>query len=109
MINDPDTFVRAVVADAPELTPILDEHLEDNYQELLPHVLLGDITRWLEAAAGTASAARVLGDLDDGLRNGSDDVRELVIVSFLENLDDGSPLLALLTPTLRETWQSLSR
>jgi len=34
----------------PGLRELLDEHLTDNHQEILPHLLIADYERWAEAA-----------------------------------------------------------
>jgi len=77
-----DDLVRDLVASAPELNAVLLEHLADN-DELLPHVLFGDVTRWL-VARGPDTA--VLAVLERHMDTGDDEVQNVLVVSFLENL-----------------------
>lgn len=99
-------FARRVVAAVPDLEPVLAEHLEDNVDELLPHVFFGDVTRWAEQQASTSPGSpaleRLLGELTAGFASGDEEVRDLITVSFLENLDDDSPVIERLSPALRD-------
>jgi hypothetical protein len=85
----------------------LDEHLEDNNQEILPHVLMADYERWAEAALERAEPRlqEFLDTLEVAYRAGGPDVEELISVSFLEHLprpgELGSELRELMGPTLR--------
>jgi len=105
-MSDSETaaYVERVVAAVPELQPVLQEHLDDNLGELLPHVLFGDVTRWAqaeaEADAGSEPLQRLLTQLEDGLANGGPDVQGLIVASFVENVDDDSPLLGRLPDAL---------
>ncbi len=93
--RDPAEFVAWLVARHPRLAPILEEHLSDNGDELLPHVLFGDVTRYAADLARRASdepeaddeLRRLLSDLDAAmLPAGQDDpVDNLIWVSFVEN------------------------
>lgn len=72
----------------PEFGEIIDEHLVDYEGELLPHVLFGDLTRFVLAANERGDhdvVARSLTFLDRALRDGDPDVENLVAVSFVEN------------------------
>jgi hypothetical protein len=97
-------LARHLAETVPALKDLLTEHLDDNDGDLLPHVYFGDLTRWVSAELSTdpdsPAVRKVLAELDDAAANGSDDVVELVTVSFLENLDDDSPVLDLLSPHL---------
>lgn len=88
---------------------IYQEHLRD-YDELLPHVLLGDLARFLIARVkevGTSDLAvqSALALLESAANSGDGRLQNLVLVSFLENLDpDDPPARALkdaLAPSLR--------
>lgn len=58
--------------------------------------------RQARADASALPAVRaVLDDLEAGLRDPDPDVEELVAVSFLENIEDDSPLLPLLSDQAR--------
>jgi hypothetical protein len=71
-------------------TPTLREHLADNFGEVLPHVLLGEMSRQLVHLAVERPDGRELEDvlrvLEEEFRAGEEEVRELLAVSFLENL-----------------------
>lgn len=91
-------FVETLLLQVPELKPVFDEHIHDN-DELLPHVFMGDVTRFVVDlhenalkgdAASTASSdalRRTLDTLESAMRSGNEEVQELIAVSFLENLD----------------------
>jgi hypothetical protein len=82
-------FVERLIEIVPELRPTFNEHVKDN-GELLPHVFMGDVTRWAIAHASRLdfqdAVGRLLNSLEDGLRSGSPEVRELILASFVENL-----------------------
>ena len=97
------------------LHPLLDEHLDDNFAKLLPHVFMGDVARWFVKEGNSHNAspwvARLVELLDRALVAGSADVRELVQVSFVENLpttSPGSPALTRLTPALKADYARFS-
>ena len=100
-----DRLVEACAA----LKPLFDEHLEDNFGEVLPHVFLGEVTRHLvgEAAgdAGSRTVEAALRQLEDEFASGTEEVKELIAVSFLENLPESpEPGLAVrlrLGPSLK--------
>jgi hypothetical protein len=87
---------------------MFDEHCEFN-DELLPHVLFGDISRWALETVGTRkgqdAVARLVDILNNNYREEDDPVSNLIAVSFLENLDRGTPgcdkIENLLAPPLR--------
>lgn len=91
-------FVRGLLVQAPELQPLFNEHIEDN-DELLPHVFMGDVTRFVVALSANSSSddisslasrqtlIKILDFLEEGMQAGDDNVRELISASFLENLD----------------------
>lgn len=96
-------FVHSLVALVPGLKTLYDEHISE-YDELLPHVFFGDLTRHVVAlwsSAGThpsAGPARselqaILSDLEKGMESPDTDIQELIAVSFLENLDFSDPIL----------------
>ena len=81
--------VEAALATAiPEFRPAIGEHVEV-YGELLPHVLFGDLTRFVLAARARQDqelVQRSLAFLEDAMREGDQGVRDLVAVSFVENI-----------------------
>jgi hypothetical protein len=81
------------------LEPLLREHLADNFGEVLPHLFLGDVTRYLvtrmihewqanpdEAAAARNEVDEMLDALEQEFMAGDEEVEDLIAVSFLENL-----------------------
>lgn len=102
-------FVGALIHRNPALMPLLKEHLDD-FDAVLPHLLLADVTRWTVERAQQAQGHQdlelqaVLEDLENAFSNKSGDARELVGVSFLENLpskgQEGFEVRELLGPTM---------
>jgi hypothetical protein len=101
-------LVRQLCQSNRGLRTLFEEHLQDQ-GELLPHVYCGDVTRYFVALVdhGTkdheAEAVEILGVLEAAM-SGDDQVRELIAVSFLENLLGSANLdkiKALLPPRLR--------
>ena len=93
------------------LSAALDEHLKDNFGELLPHVFFGDVTRRLVALSedgsdlAHAELDRVLAFLEDRFDEGDEQIQELIAVSLLENLprpgESGVGIRRSLGPGLR--------
>jgi len=108
-----DSFVPTLLAEVPGFQVIYDEHLQA-YDEVLPHVLVGDLTRYVVAsyrqmrtdASGTARqvADRSLALLEQAMQSSDARLQELVSVSFLENLhqadEDYDDIKTLLGPHL---------
>lgn len=77
----------------PEFGAAIDEHIAFN-DEVLPHLLVGDLTRFVLDARRRGKddlVQRALAFLDDALRNGDDMVANLVCVSFVENVSPWDP------------------
>lgn len=91
------------------LKPLLAEHVDDNFGEVLPHMFLGEVTRHLAKQAADPAAFRsvetALQLLETEFASGTDEIKELIAVSFLENLPDGPrpgvDLRGQLGPSLR--------
>ncbi len=89
---------------------MLDERLHDFDGELLPHLFYADVTSWAEeqayhpTASSSTSLKHPLDRLDADYRDGDDDLRGLIQVSFLWGLHDA--VRALLGPTLRDVVQN---
>jgi hypothetical protein len=85
--------IDRLVAACTALKPLLAEHVDDNFGEVLPHLFLGEVTRHLVKEAAGPAASRGLGPalqlLEDEFASGTDEIKELIAVSFLENLPDG--------------------
>jgi hypothetical protein len=80
-------FVDALVARVPAARALVDEHLDDQFGELLIHMLMADVSRLALSAfqQGDASTANaVLAVVDEALRTGDDALINAVQVSFVE-------------------------
>lgn len=82
------SFVKLLLEAVPELILLYDEHIDD-YDGLLEHVLMGDVTRFAEQlyseGASSECLARLLGFLNKAYSSGDQKLKELISVSFLEN------------------------
>jgi hypothetical protein len=92
-----------------ELRPVLQEHLDD-YDGLLPHLLLADVTRWLVARLSENGRddpvlVSVLDFLEKHFASGGEHVSELIAVSVLETMplkgEEGDEIRGLVGPAMR--------
>jgi hypothetical protein len=97
------SFIDGLLQRVPDLKAVYDEHLSDN-ETLLPHVFMGDVTRFAIARAGRVrdreALETLLDCLEEGLRLGSEATKELIIVSFVENLIGEQTALQALKPKM---------
>src|SRR5690348_12854862 len=96
-MDKPSEFILKLLNVAPGFRSVYADHLREN-DELLPHVLMGDFTRWYiqlfrdsQNESGLSMATRreldgVSRFLEDEWEQGYPEVRELLVASFLENL-----------------------
>jgi hypothetical protein len=112
-------FVRDLAVRFPSLVPLLEEHLNDNFGELLPHIFFGDVVRWAVTLMTMTDAERnltsllelrkFLSYLESAYSSGNDELQELLSVSFLENLprpgEDGAAIRKQLGPSLTRQLQ----
>jgi|GEM_PF-1643498 len=71
------------------LRPVLAQHLRDSEGELLPHLIMSDVTDWLLRTAvhgATLRSNEALRTLEQGYVAGSEGLRSVMVVSFLEQL-----------------------
>lgn len=99
-------FTQRLVGEAPELKPLLEEHLADQEGELLPYLLMGDIARWLHEHSTTdpRRVGEMLVWLDGQFAQGDFDIRNLIdvgIVEMLPAIPEGASVIDLLGPELR--------
>jgi hypothetical protein len=100
------------VARRPDLQADLTEHLEDNFGELLPHVLLADVMRRTVELyeAGDVDRARAI--LDDRFEAGDPAMQELISTGFVETLpyagERGHAMRTLLGPELQAEAQRVA-
>jgi len=102
-----EAFVQRLVIANPELQPLLDEHLEDNFGELLPHLWTSDLARHVVAryqSDGSDAVAPLLEQLDEAAGH-DPEVDEVLGVSFVELLpnpgEPGAEVTDLLGPRLK--------
>jgi hypothetical protein len=103
--------VNLLLERVPELRPVYDKHVHD-CDELLPYVFLGDVTRYvvqqirLGETGPETPVERILGFLEQCMAFGDEHVKELVSVSFIENLleheDAPAGIKGLIGPTLEK-------
>jgi hypothetical protein len=105
-----DSFPATLRGAVPGFDRVYDEHVAD-YDEPLPHVLLGDLVRFLsnevELHGSEATALRqAMPLLEQAMEGGDARLEELIAVSFVENLrveDPSFPVIrSLLGPRLEE-------
>lgn len=100
--------IGALVDTHRELVPVLDEHLQDNDGQVLPHLVMADVIRWLvtHRTSHPAACLSILDWLGVEFERGPDDVRGLITVSGVQMIPDpgqpGSELRDLLGPGLRQ-------
>lgn len=110
-----EQFAERLLREVPSLRAVFDAHLRRN-DELLLHVFMGDVTRFLisnyrEAtnnAVGSQIAdqtvSSLLATLEGAMKSPDDRLQELISVSFLENLhqadSDYEGIKKLLGPAL---------
>jgi hypothetical protein len=98
--------IGALIDGHRQLTPLLAEHLHDNDGQVLPHLILADVVRWLAVRvdADPALCRSVFDWLEREYERGPDDVRGLIAVSGVAMIPDpgqpGSGLRELLGATL---------
>lgn len=91
----------------PEFGSTIDDHVTF-YGELLPHVLFGDLTRFVISAHERGDLdieRRSLVVLDLAFRDGDESVQNIVAVSFVENVGPWDPARA----TFIATWPEALR
>ena len=99
------------------LLPLLQEHLEDQNGEILPHVFMADIARWCisRIIKGNGKDRIVLNILHDfeNIYHEYEEIDELIMVSFLENLpkkgEKGSLIREILRPKLKKQLEMLEQ
>lgn len=117
-----EQFGEILLREVPSLRMVFDEHLKQ-HDEILLHVLMGDVTRFLiskyrevkagaKDAEGAAQLVRaLLAILEAAMASPDDKLQELVSVSFLENLhqaeSDYDGIKELLGPALSKELRAL--
>jgi len=89
-------FVDLLTQSCPETLPIVAEHLTDNDNEVLLHILIADVRRFsIERFEDhdTAVLRRCLDVVARGLTDGDEHVENAVAVSFVEDTGWWEPLM----------------
>ena len=99
-------FCEELVHKVPLLAGLLKEHLED-YDELLPHVFMSEVSRYV---ISHREGRKQIGEfLDECFRDYGDDIQNLIAVSFVENLVSEDEFERALdgasADALRKEWQ----
>ena len=91
-----DDVIEHLLEQLPEFRAEVEDHIQFN-EGLLPHVLFGDLTRFVLRAREQGRddvVRRALEFLDEALRHGDEQVDNLVSVSFVENVGPWDPAQA---------------
>lgn len=115
------SFISELVGKMPKLRAMLEKHVADN-RELLPHVFMGDVSRYAieqhhELLRGSSEARISLmllfSTAETAAREGDEDLKELISVSFLENIAeeiaDQPEFLSFLGPSLNRELEPIFR
>ena len=117
------SFAQSLVARFPSLKEPLEEHAQANGGEILPHVFLGEVTRYalslLSLVHGSANLGRrrelreMLDYLEEVYARGDEELRELISVSFLENLplpdEEGAQIRDMVGQNLKKQLRMIER
>lgn len=106
------SFVGALVYRFPLLRPMLQEHLDDQEGEVLPHLFMADVERWLERevlnrpAQSQTEIAALLAFLEEAFVTGDEEIRNVISASFLEHLprpgEPGSQVRGMVGPSMAD-------
>ncbi len=106
MSDQENGFCERLAEMFPDVRKMLNDHLAD-YDELLPHVFLGDVTRYV--LQGGPDRARIVQHLEDAFAREREGIDELIAVSFVENIETLECLNAALNgvtgDALRQEWE----
>ncbi len=93
--TDPVALAETIARISPDLQEIWVAHVTENLGSPLPHLFMGEIAEWFVGTSTneTLSADRVelCRLLEAALAEGDSIVRELIQVSFIENLPPAPP------------------
>ena len=108
-----ESFPQQLCVAVPGFDRVYDEHVAE-YDEILPHVLLGELVRFLSREVQScsiegAALGRAVMLLERAMGSADPRLQELVAVSFLENLDPADPSFAAIRthfgPKLEEQYK----
>jgi hypothetical protein len=93
MFKNQEQFCRQLAERFSTASRVLVEHLDD-YDNLLPHVFVAELTRHL--LREPIDRAQIVQSLEDSLSSGDPEIAELIAASFLENVENRNDLSRLL-------------
>ena len=106
MTTTMNAFCQELAQQIPDIAEILSKHVND-YDELLPHVFMGDVTRYVSNDG--SHRTDVVQALEKAFANEGPEVEELIAVSFVENLETQEELKKALSgvdaPRLVAEWK----
>ncbi|HXH78957.1 DUF7674 family protein [Nocardioides sp.] len=107
-----EDLIHDMVREFPEFLPVLAEHIDD-HDELLPYLLLGEVARWAHDAVShdAGRVAELSTWLERRFDRADEVVQNLIAVGYVEMLPpapEGSPLLALLGPSLYKEAEAMN-
>lgn len=101
----PDQFCLQLASLSPSVDLLLKEHFKD-FDEVLPHVFLGEITRYI--LNDDEDRTKLVNFIESNFGTTSSAIDELIAVSFVENLpewtDFQNATRGLYTPKLHDEW-----
>jgi len=104
-MSDPVTdFIIRLTSISSALTAVYRQHMADQ-GDLLPHVLMGEVTRLVTVNIGSELPnwlPEFLQQLEDGLVSRDSDIANLIAVSFVENLLGEDATIDALLPLMGE-------
>jgi hypothetical protein len=81
------SFTAGLAYNFPALLPCLKEHLNDNFSDILPHILIADYCRLISKTARMQKWHKDFFDyLENNFMESEDEISGLIAVSFIENL-----------------------
>ena len=105
-------LARQLIAEVPDLEPVMEEHLTDQEGELLPYLFLADVARWAQTtfASDPAAVGRAVDWLELEFARAEADEKDLIGLGFVEATPvppEGAPLLLRLGPELTQVAREL--
>jgi hypothetical protein len=109
----PEDLIGRLLEVVPEFESVYHDHLDANFGELLPHVLMGEFVQWFEhklqmqdTSVYQGTVENILELLEFAYTTGDSNTRNVIEASFLENLSQSAESYAelkrLLGPNLRK-------
>lgn len=109
MRDDENSFMAGLANKFEPLKAVMNEHLQDNCDEMLPHPLMADYCRaTLKTEPGTIWVEQLLSELEGNFSEVNDDgISNVIAVSFIEHLpspDTEHAIIRILGKKLRKQY-----